>query len=315
MRPPLVSVVLPTYNSGKYLAPAVDSILTQTYNDLELLLIDDGSTDESVERLVASVYDERLRVVRQENQGLAASLNYGIDLARGHYILRMDGDDVAHAGRIAMQLKCMSENTSLAAVGTQIIRVVGSRPTNQTNFPLKNDEIVDGLLKRRHVICHPTTMFKKSDAQSIGGYWTQGLAEDWDFFLRLSEKGDIENLPDALLSYRYHENGINAASMLEVRTNMRLAVLNYRNAREGKPEVSGDDYKSAMSFFEKTSLNLEVSAMQHYRKYLALRSEDPMRAWWHASLAACMQPGLAIGRVAVKRRDTPKQLKMTRPSS
>lgn len=132
---PLISVVLPVYNVEKYIGEAMDSILNQTIQDFEILIIDDCSTDNTI--LVAEAYnDNRIKIIRKErNLGLIHSLNLGFSIAKGKYIARMDGDDVSIPERFTAQVKFLEENGGIIVCGTTY-SIIGS---NQTINVSKNN--------------------------------------------------------------------------------------------------------------------------------------------------------------------------------
>src|ERR1700752_5362711 len=115
MKEPEISVIIPVYNAEKYIREAVESILHQTYTDFEVLLIDDGSTDNSA-KVIAEIKDPRIVYIKQDNAGMAAALNKGITFCKGKFIARQDADDVAHATRFEKQIKFLTENPETALV-------------------------------------------------------------------------------------------------------------------------------------------------------------------------------------------------------
>ena len=132
--PPRVTVLMPVYNAAPHLLEAVNSILGGTFDDLELLAIDDGSTDES-EKILRSVVDSRLRVLRNpRNVGVIATLNTGLDLAEGHYIARMDADDVSMPDRLARQVAFMDGNAQIGLSGTRA-KTFGAGPKKRNRTP------------------------------------------------------------------------------------------------------------------------------------------------------------------------------------
>jgi glycosyltransferase involved in cell wall biosynthesis len=262
---PLVSVVLPAYNAGTYLVPALRSMVEQTFADLEILLLDDGSTDGAVDRAVEAVPDPRIRVLRHENRGLAPTLNRGILEARGEIVARMDADDVSAPDRIRRQVQALLAHPEVVLVGGQIVRRIGGGEAGRSAFPCTHDRIVRGLLATEHVLCHPAVAFRASAARRVGGYWTHGVAEDWDFFLRMSEVGELANLPDVVLDYRFHDSGINASTMAVVRRNMRLAAINHRRRARGAAELSPEDLDAPRWLPVRASIALQVRSLRAYR--------------------------------------------------
>ena len=208
---PLVSVVLPVHDCVAYLGAAIESILRQTYQRLELIVIDDGSGDGSG-ALAESYADPRVRVVRNDrNLGVVASLNRGIDLARGEFIARMDADDVAAPRRLELQVRRMTEDPALSVLGTAIAygdaagAVVG-RPRGLPRGPA----LVRWRLLRGTCLWHPTVMLRRS-ALGRERYSADRIhAEDYDLWLRLSRRHRLDNLPQCLLLHRRHGESVSA---------------------------------------------------------------------------------------------------------
>ena len=248
-RHPAVTVLLPAYNPGELLSSSVASILNQHLEDLELLLIDDGSTDGSIEP-VANQWssDSRLRVLRQPNAGLAAALNRGIDEARADLVARMDCDDLSHPERLAVQVPYLKANPECVLLGSQINRVVNGQRTSCSSFPMDHGRIMTGLLKGQHVVCHPSVVMRRAAVISAGKYWNHGVSEDWDLYLKLSRLGQLANLSDVLLDYRFHASGINAVSMSDVRFNIHLAIENHRRSEEKRKTLEPAEFGRSASW-------------------------------------------------------------------
>src|SRR6185312_12960700 len=113
---PSVSVIICVFNAGAYLRPAIESVMSQTFGDIEVLVIDDGSTDGCIEKCFETGFDPRIRLIRQTNHGKPSSLNLAIEQARGEFYAVMDADDLMHPERIARQVECLRTNADLAAV-------------------------------------------------------------------------------------------------------------------------------------------------------------------------------------------------------
>lgn len=204
---PLISVILPVYNGEKYLQRAVQSILDQTFKDFEILIIDDGSTDSSGE-IVSSFKDDRIRYIKNsENLKLIKSLNKGLSLAKGQYIARMDGDDIAAPNRLELQLNYMSKNPDVAVLGTNVWIIDKNNRIIDTPrfFPIESDEVFCRALKMSPLF-HPTVMMRADILKENGGYndaFTH--AEDYALWMKVIKKYKIANLPERLLYYRIHD--------------------------------------------------------------------------------------------------------------
>ena len=202
---PKVSVILPVYNGQKYLKEAVDSILSQTFTDFELLLLNDGSTDDS-ELIIQSYKDPRIVYLKNEiNQGLIFTLNKGIEVAKGEYIARMDADDIALPQRLEKQITRIDIGS--AAVLATRVKLIDA---NTKPLPDWNDDVVNtspqhikNFLKSDNCIAHPTVMGRTALFKKYGYRYNQKYSEDYDLWLRILADGlCIEKLEEPLLLHR-----------------------------------------------------------------------------------------------------------------
>ena len=239
---PRVSVVMPVHNGGPYLQHAIDSILGQTFTDFEFLIIDDGSTDSTVEVLRPyQVADNRVRVHHQEKAGLVASLNRGCSHARAAYIARMDADDIAFPDRFARQVEFLDRHPEVALVGSAVVRIDATGQEIKRNVcPTSHAEIVQAL---REYTCftHSTVMMRTEALAAIGGYRpAYRHAEDYDLWLRLAERYQLANLPDPLLYYRVYPDQVSVRHLDQ----QILSVVGARAAARQRA-VTGSDRSPA----------------------------------------------------------------------
>ena len=223
---PVISVCTAVYNGERYLAQAVESILAQSFGDFEYILIDDGSTDGSLEILRGfEKRDRRVRLVSRENKGLTKSLNEAIRLSRGEFIARMDGDDVARPNRFELQHRFLREHPDIVCCGGAHELIDGKgRLLTTLALPTSDEEIQQKLLAGHTAICHPCAMFRKSAAEQVSGYDEQfRVAQDLDMWLRLGEVGKLANLPEVLLQFRMHESSVSETSRQRQRDAGKLA--------------------------------------------------------------------------------------------
>jgi glycosyltransferase involved in cell wall biosynthesis len=202
---PLVSVLLPVYNGEAYMKEAVESILNQSYKNFELLIINDGSTDNSVE-IIESYKDVRIRLVHNEtNLKLIATLNKGLALARGEYLARMDCDDVSLPERLSKQVAFMHEHPEIGICGTWSKTFGAVKKSWRTCFPVRHIDIVAHLVFNT-AISHPTAMFDMKRFRTLNlKYDTAALhAEDYDLWVNASGHFDLGNVPEVLFLYRVH---------------------------------------------------------------------------------------------------------------
>jgi glycosyltransferase involved in cell wall biosynthesis len=209
---PYISVILPAYNCAPYLTEAIQSILQQTFANFELIIINDGSTD-NTEAIIRSFTDNRIVYVKNEqNKGLIYTLNKGIELAKGKYIARMDGDDVCLPERLSRQKIFLDENQNIAAVATTITyindqgNIIGAWDLDQqTTSPQQ----IRKKLAYENCIAHPTIMIRADIAASFRYKDYQKNIEDYDLWLRLyNHKHSIAKLKDPQLHYRIHDSSI-----------------------------------------------------------------------------------------------------------
>jgi glycosyltransferase involved in cell wall biosynthesis len=201
---PLVSVLMPVYNAAQYLQESIDSILGQTYTRLELLILNDGSSDESVViSQAAARRDPRIRFFDGPNQGLVHQLNKGLQEAGGQYIARMDADDIAHSERLERQLAYLEAHPKVGLCGTAV-RYIGASQAI-IYLPETNEEIRNTLWLQ-NAFYHPTVVIRTSVVakHSLRYNPAYDCAEDYKLWSELSAVTETHNLPEVLLDYRIH---------------------------------------------------------------------------------------------------------------
>jgi glycosyltransferase involved in cell wall biosynthesis len=243
---PTVSAIMAVYNERAYVEAAIESVLGQTFEDFELIIIDDGSTDGSTEILQRyAANDERIELIVQENKGIPRTLNRGLATARGEYFARMDADDISLPTRFQMQVDYLEDHPDCVAVGCDAVAidpdghplhdqsdVLPSGNAHRATLAYDHESLVAGMLGGKWVAFFQTAMVRRSAIQQVGGYDEQyEVAEDLDLFLRLSEVGQFVNLPHILYEYRHHEEQIsNRSATLRYLTNkVRRAAHRRRN--------------------------------------------------------------------------------------
>lgn len=223
---PLVSVVMPVHNAGKYLREAMHSILTQTYTNLEFIIINDGSSDNSIDT-ISSFSDPRIILFSfPQKQGLSNALNKGFELSKGEYLARMDADDISLPHRLEKQIAYMQANPEVGILGTQIIAI-----GNKARWlPVTHKDITWHLLNACPFL-HPSVVFRKStvlEHQLLYNPEYYG-AEDLELWVRASHVTQLANLKKGYVKYRYHF-GMHQA-MLDIvarlNTGIKLIHLNW----------------------------------------------------------------------------------------
>lgn len=208
---PLVSILMPVFNCEAYLNESVPSLLKQSYENFELLIIDDGSTDKSLDILKDfAKQDKRIQVYTQENIGITKTLNKLIEYSKGDFLARMDADDRAFPHRLNAQVEYLKDNPTTTAVGSsyELINEIG-QPITVIKLPQKHDQIDTLHLEGHTSMSHPAIMMRKKSVVEVGGYDENiPTAQDIDLWLRLAEIGLLANLPDPLIQYRVHNQSI-----------------------------------------------------------------------------------------------------------
>lgn len=212
MQKDLVSVIIPVYNAEKYIEEAVVSICNQTYAHIEILIINDGSTDGSkniLERLAGK--DNRITFVSRENRGLQATLNELIDMADGEYIARMDADDISEPDRIAMQKQYMDLHQDVDVLGTSMRVFGGDNRTYIARRYISREQRQIRMLFSNAGLVHPTAFFRSATLDKMKlRYNTENHgAEDYEMWCNILENGGrLEELKDVLFSYRVHSSQV-----------------------------------------------------------------------------------------------------------
>ncbi len=207
---PIVTVLMPVYNGEHYLSDAIESILNQTFTEFEFLIIDDGSSDKSLE-IIKSYSDPRIRIVQHtENSGLISTLNEGIELASGKYIARMDCDDVSMPERLQKQYDFIELNTDVSVVGSWAWAIDAMGNITGEIKTLSRVSTAAAELFFTNPMIHSSTFFNRQFVLSIGGYNINfERAEDYYLWINVvKNKGKILNLPIFLLKYRDHTSNV-----------------------------------------------------------------------------------------------------------
>lgn len=226
---PLISVVMSVFNCRRYLPEAMDSVLGQTFGEFEFVVVDDGSTDDTLRILQDYARrDARVKVISRPNTGCWKASNDGIAASSAPFIARMDADDVCLPDRFEKQLAFLREHPEVVAVGAHVLLIDAEGEPLRTmpqQRRLTHEEIdVAHLTGGGQVLFHPTLMMRREAVEKVGLYreWPAGV--DLDLFLRLAEIGKLANLPDVLLKYRQHMGSIGHAKMKLQLENCRKMV-------------------------------------------------------------------------------------------
>lgn len=203
---PLVSVIMPSYNSKKYMKKAIDSVLEQTYSNFELIIVDGNSTDGTLDILDEyKKQDRRIKVIQDEGRGIGAALQLGCQIASGKFIARMDSDDIAINTRFEKQLKIFHSIPNLILVASPVIYINEDDSIVGYSFPYTNKRIIQ---EKVYLIAHPTVMMKKDAYVKAGGYQPLLRAEDYFLWNRMRLMGEFYIFKEPLIKYRLLQDSL-----------------------------------------------------------------------------------------------------------
>lgn len=240
MNQPMITVLMSVYNGEKYLKEAIDSILAQTFKDFEFLIINDGSTDNSV-NIIESYDDPRIKLINNEkNLKLIASLNKGISLARGKYIARMDSDDISMPERFEKEIKFLESNPDYGLVATYytVIDGMGSEKYKMS-YPSSND-LIKLFLSVNCPIVHGSVM-GRTELFKENPYGSKEFSavEDYELWVRMSKRTKIHNIPEYLFKYRiYGESFSDTKAKLMADQTLELSKKLYKENKKFYRELA-----------------------------------------------------------------------------
>jgi hypothetical protein len=246
----LVSIVTVYYNRGDVVTDSIESLLSQTHRDIEIIAVDDGSTDDTYDRLLA-FDDERLTVFRHRNQGFVGSIRKGIDLAKGDVIAIHGSGDISHPERIARQLAVLAERPDIGVVGCYVENRNLLRNTSTLHMPRVGPD-AGRQLAETNFLMHGEVMFRRQVYDAVGGYRPFfRMAQDRDLWLRMSERTGFHIVPEVLYTRFVRLDGVGggrpdrrAAQVLL----SNLAVHCYEARRRNQPDpIDAGDFEALMS--------------------------------------------------------------------
>ncbi len=295
---PVITVLMSCYNASAYLAEAIESVLSQTYNDYEFVAVNDGSTDNTLDilRKYASK-DGRIRVLDKSNTGLADSLNFGIDAAQGRWIARIDADDVITPDRLARQLSFVKSHRSvvLLGAGCTLVDANGSR-IRDYRYPRKHCSLVTHMAFGGASFPHSSAFFRKEAAIGIGRYNTRfARRQDLDLWLRLSQVGEIASVPELLVKKREHPAGISNDSMLTISLGLGARACHFIRTK-GIPDPSwASDETTWKRFMNWLTRQMEKDAyIEFQRRWFGIRREFQTSLLFRGTLRTMLMLGWRV---------------------
>ena len=230
---PLVSIIIPAYNAEKYIAKAIESVISQDYQNWELIIINDASKDGTEKAVSIFLNDNRIKIITNtQNLGISKNRNLGIKLVKGKYIAMLDSDDIwLEKNKISKQVEFLEENIDHALVGTFMILIdEKNNLVKKINYAENDNDIRKSILYKNH-IAQSSVMFRKDIISMIGGYdETLTTMEDHDLWLKIGIKNKLAVLPIYALGYRIHGGSITKSRKVRVAID-ELGVI-YKHRKE-----------------------------------------------------------------------------------
>jgi len=292
MKKPEISVIMPVYNTAKYLRESIESVLTQTFCDFELVIVDDASTDDSYE--IVEKYakqDKRIRPYKNTvNTGIAMTCNKAVGLSRGKYIARMDSDDIAFRHRLEVQWDFMKQNRDLALSGGWA-RMMDENGHQIGNFRRPCGwQRIHRIAKYTNPVIHPTALFLKSHFLRIGSYRNiPSGVEDYDLILRMNCAGmRMDNIPVYLLRYRTRASNITHSSGLTQRLAVNVLLELYEERRRRGTDKLDDGTASMEDLITRNLVEdngYNKAGRMHLKAQRALGKPDFLVASFHYASA------------------------------
>jgi glycosyltransferase involved in cell wall biosynthesis len=304
-RSPLVSIVTCVYNAGEYLRPSVSSIVNQTYRNLDIIIVDDGSTDGCLDTITDLLEDRRIRVFRQPNATRPVALNRALDLVQGEFYAIQDADDISNPTRIQKQLEAMLSRPGLAAVFCGYCLLMSGRciaPLLASKGETECQADIDALRIPAH---DATGMFRMSIIRNIRYDPSLPFVEAYDYILRMGESHPMMVLGDCLYQYRMHPNSLTRSDPHR-RDRMVTRMLERACERRGQsysrtfPEGRHRKYRSYNSLIDNDIASVFVvsvlSQRQTSRRWGAVKTGlqcarlHPFDPYYHKALVYALVP-------------------------
>lgn len=274
-----LSVILPVRNGGKYIHAAVESVLSQTYSDFEFIIINDGSTDETL-NIINSFNDNRIKVITTTGIGLVNALNLAIENSSNELIVRMDADDICMANRFEEQIEYFrNQNIGVVCSNAELIdengKIIGS---SKEIYATKNQLINMLSFKiNKKPIIHPSSMIRKCLLNEIGGYRNFNSSEDRDLWLRLSNICDFYRIQKNLIKYRIHSEGISKSKYFEQKINSMITVVCYEILKTSNYDIYDDEIilNNSKKYLEKQLIPIENNyrLFENFKENVRLKSK------------------------------------------
>lgn len=269
---PLITVLMSVFNGERWLKDSITSVLNQSFFDFEFIIVDDGSTDDTANIIRGFQYeDDRIIVLTKANTGLAESLNYGIEHARGDWIARLDADDVCDPDRLHQQYEIAVSNPSLVFIGTDLLHIdEGGSVLKRHQYPTTHRALKENLLAVKPFVAHSSAFYRTEAVRSLGGYRPRlKRAQDWDLWLRLVDVGSFTSINQPLIHLRKHQDQISHfESGRRQIIDCRVALISFWLRRNGLPDPVSENDMIFREFHNWVAVRLEQKGLFEYFDYI-----------------------------------------------
>ena len=261
---PQVTIVIPAYNSMSYLPQTLESVFQQTYEDFEVIVVNDGSTDET-EKYVSSLNDPRLKLINQANQGLSGARNTGITNAQGKYIAFLDADDLWKPSKLAKQVRCLEERSEVGLVYTwTALADQNCKPTGRLIVSDAEGDVWLQLLTELNFIgCGSTPLIRKNCFETVGLFDLElVVTEDWDMWLRIAANYPFAVIKEPLVLYRASPTSLSKSHLLMWKFSCKVIEKAFQSVPDNLLHLKNQTY----------------SSLYFYLSWLAIRNGDYQQA-------------------------------------
>lgn len=308
---PALSVVMPAYNAERYIGRAIESILNQTFTDLELIIYLDAPTDGTAEVAKRHAeHDDRVRILENDqNAGVCVGLNTAVEAARGSFIGRMDADDIAMPNRFERQMEFIRSNPEVVIVGSDAVHI--NSDDEILGLSIAGPRDIEDFHQRRErgeltLVLDGTAVMRRDVFELVGGYDPEmPIAQEVDLHSRMSAHGAVVAIDEPLLLYRLHPGSRVATRFFEGRNMHRFVEARDRAAQSGETPLSLSDYlesQRSMTAVQRARIHLADLAQYHYRTsgvYLAEGRKGA--AVWSLAKAFAANPRFVTRRAWLRR--------------
>ncbi len=276
-----ISVLIPAYNSEKFISKSIESVIHQNFSDFEIIIVDDGSNDGTKE--IVKMYtrkNSKIRLFLKSNSGITDSLNFGLKFCSGKWIARLDTDDLCENNRLRKQLIVAESSDKLGLVGSDAV-FINKFDQNlfHYSYPQNHEKLKNNLLSCKHFFPHSSAFYNRELVQYLGGYRDRaGISEDWDLWLRIAHKKEIKNINEPLVKIRIHDSQVSKRNYINQAYDTKIVVianlLNKRKKYDPLEVFTDDEFKKFKRYIIK---KLESHGFNDFLRFISIIKNPLLR--------------------------------------